>query len=385
MKQSGAPLKAAPLPENKVEAWSYRYQRICHDLYHRALVGPVFYVLAYVVTLTVSGYYILWPRLTSLPVLAYLLLWWLRYQHRPLMPGASAQAYLRWYRYQWVLVIVGAALWGAIAATIPFIERRPDSAVLVSLIATIAIATAASQVFSMHPIPSRICMLTLLLPTIFVCALPAVDLTSISVALSVYTAYLMANLRKFSQEYAQQIELEIELISSRSELAKVSMMDGLTGLQNRLSYEQAWPRTWHGAARKQDALALLVLDLDHFKAINDQHGHLIGDACLRHFAQILQQLAKRDSDFVARIGGEEFIMMLPATTANVAQKMAEQLRLTVQATPCCLDQLQVNMTVSVGVGVVNWDLDDKPETTFERVDHACYLAKYAGRNCVVLV
>lgn len=385
MKQFDAPLRETLLPEKLVEAQSYRYQRICHDLYYRALTGPVFYVLAYVLVLVVSGYYFLCPRYTPLPVLAYLFLWWLRYQHRPLKPGASADTYHRWYRYQWTLVIAGSALWGVIAATVPFFERKPDTAVLVSMIATIAIGTAASQVFPMHPVQSRFCILSLLLPSILVCALPSVNLLSISVTLSIYMTYLMVNLQKFSEEYTQQIELEFELISSRAELAKMTMMDGLTSLQNRLSYEQVWPHAWHGAARKQEALALLVFDLDHFKAINDAHGHLIGDACLRHFASILQQHARRDSDFVARIGGEEFIMMLPATTADAAQKMAEQLRLTVQATPCDLDQLHINMTVSVGVGVVNWSLDDHPEMTFDRVDHACYLAKSAGRNCVVLV
>lgn len=385
MKQSDAPQRESLLPERMVEAKRYRCQRICNDLYYRALTGPVFYVLAYVLVLIVSGYYFRCPRYTPLPVLAYLVLWWLRYQHRPLTVGASEQSYLSWYRYQWGLVIAGAALWGVIAATVPFFERKPDIAVLVSLIATIAIGTAASQVFPMHPIQSRFCILSLLLPTILVCALPSVDLFSVSVTLSIYTAYLMVNLQKFSEEYEKQIELEIELISSRAELAKMSMMDGLTGLQNRLSYDQVWPHTWHGASRKEDALALLMFDLDHFKAINDEYGHLVGDACLRHFAQILQKFAKRESDFVARIGGEEFVVILPSTTAQAAQIMAEQLRLTLEATPCDLESLQINMTVSVGVGVVNWAIDDDPEVTFGRVDHACYLAKNAGRNCVVMV
>lgn len=384
MKRSGVPLKETLLSAQAGEESSYRQQRFCLDMYHRALIGPVFYVLSYILVLAVSGYYYRCPVFTPLPLIAFLVLWWLRYRHRPLPIGSSDAIYRIWFTHQWTLVLVGAALWGVIAATVPFFERKPDTAVLVSLIATIAMSTAASQVFCMHPVPSRICMLALLLPTMLVCALPVVGLRSISMTLAVYSLYLMVNLQKYAQEYEQQIDLELELINSRAELARMSMMDGLTGLQNRLSYEQVWPLAWHGAVRKRESLALLVFDLDHFKAINDEYGHLVGDACLRHFAQILQIHARRDSDFVARIGGEEFIMMLPATALDVAQAMAEQLRQNLAAAPCNLDLLQINMTVSIGVGVVNWTGDTDPEITFDRVDHACYLAKSAGRNCVVL-
>lgn len=384
MKRSGAPLKETLLSAQAGDESSYRRQRFCLDMYHRALIGPVFYVLSYILVLVVSGYYERCPRFVPLPMLAFLFLWWLRYQHRPLAMTASVSAYRTWFIHQWALVLLGATLWGLIAATVPFFERKPDTAVLVSLIATIAMGTAASQVFCMHPIPSRICMLALLLPTMLVCALPMVGLLSISITLAVYSLYLLVNLQKYAEEYQAQIDLEIELINSRAELARRSMMDGLTGLQNRLSYEQVWPQAWRGAVRQREALALLVFDLDHFKAINDEYGHLVGDACLRHFALILQAQARRDSDFIARIGGEEFIMMLPATAVEAAQSIAEQLRLNLAATPCRLDALHINMTVSIGVGVVNCLQDTDPEMTFDRVDHACYLAKSAGRNCVVL-
>ncbi len=385
MKRSGAPLKETLLSAQAGDESSYRQQRYCLDMYHRALIGPVFYVLSYLLVLGVSGYYERCPRFVPLPMLAFLVLWWLRYQHRPLAVGASDTAYRTWFNHQWALVLVGAALWGVIAATVPFFERKPDIAVLVSLIATIAMGTAASQVFCMHPVPSRICMLALLLPTLLVCAMPSVGLRSISMTLGVYLLYLLVNLQKYAHEYEQQIDLELELINSRAELARMSMMDGLTSLQNRLSYEQVWPQAWHSAMRKREALALLVFDLDHFKAINDQHGHLVGDACLRHFARILQAHARRDSDFVARIGGEEFIMMLPTTVAGSAQAMAEHLRQSLLSTPCKLDKLEINMTVSIGVGVLDHANDADPSVTFDRVDHACYLAKNAGRNCVVLV
>lgn len=384
MKEFGKMEQVAVSSVAAVNEQSYRDQRICRDLYHRALIGPVFYVLAYLTVLAIMMNYRPWSWPLALPIIAYCVLWWLRYQHRPLPPEASEKQYQRWFRFQWTLILFGTALWGAIAAAIPYLERKPNIAVLVAMIVTIAICTAASQTFSMHPLQSRICMVVILLPSVIVCAFPQVNLFAVSVTLLIYSAYLFLNLQKFAQEYGQQIELEIELMSSRAELAKMSMMDGLTGLQNRLSYEQIWPRTWHLAARKQEPLALMMLDLDHFKAINDQHGHLIGDACLRHFASVLQRYARRDSDFIARIGGEEFIMVLPATALNVAHYMAEQLRIGLESAPCMPDQLNIPMTVSIGVGIVDWSKDQDHSISFNRIDHACYLAKHAGRNCVVV-
>ena len=383
MTQSGAPAKNAIPVTQTLEAQDYRHQRMSHELYQHALIGPVFYILGYVLVVIVGGFYREGSWCLVFPIVAFALLWWLRFRHRPLEKGASLSDYRSWYCHQWALILMGALIWGLISGAVAYLERKPESAVLVSLITTIAMSAAASQTFAMHPMQSRVCILFFLLPSIMVFALPALQLRSISITLAIYSAYLMANLSKCSKEYAQQLEVEIELISSRAELARMSMTDGLTGLQNRLSYEQVWPRAWHGAARKKEALALMMFDLDHFKAINDQHGHMIGDACLRHFGQVLHSFARRDSDFVARIGGEEFIMLLPATTVEAAQMIAEKIRQNLASTPCFFGKIEVRMTVSVGVGTVDWDADFEPQSSFSRIDHACYLAKNAGRNCVV--
>ncbi|GGC64372.1 GGDEF domain-containing protein [Undibacterium terreum] len=366
-----------------LEADNYRAKRTCEDLYKRALIGPIFYLLGCALILAIAGYQRQWPLLSALPIVAFLLLWVLRYRHRAPVPGSPTEKYAHWKRRQWLLLHLGSMVWGAVPAIVGWLEGSPDSAVMVAVISTVAFGTAASQAFAMHPPQARITMLALMMPTAIVYVSPRLDLASTGITLFIYTFYLMANLKRSANEYAQQVETEIDLISSRAEVARVSLTDALTNLPNRLSYERAWAHTWHLAVRQRETLGLLVLDLDHFKQINDKYGHLGGDACLRHFADLLSLHVRRDSDIIARIGGEEFVVILPATTEDDASAMAEQLRTALMETPCRYEDAEISMTVSVGVGIVNLDADADPAATFSRVDLACYDAKGAGRNCVM--
>ncbi|MES2073943.1 MAG: GGDEF domain-containing protein [Pseudomonadota bacterium] len=374
----------APAPiEQALEAEHYKNRRACEDLYKRALIGPVFYLIACALILAITGYHRQWPLLAGLPVAVFLLLWWLRYRHRPPAKDAAAEQYTEWMRGQWRLIHVGSVVWGVIPALVGWQQGSPDSAVMVAAISTVAFGTAASQAFAMHPGQARISILIMTLPAVAVFALPALDLGSTGLTLFIYSFYLIANLRRSAKEYAQQVGTEIDLISSRAEIARLSLTDTLTGLPNRRSYERAWQQAWHLAARKHEALGLLMLDLDHFKQVNDKYGHLGGDACLRHFAELLRQHVRRDSDIIARIGGEEFVVILPATPADDAHTMAEQLRAALVATPCRFGEMTIAMTVSIGTGTVNWEADIDPSATFSRIDHACYQAKSVGRNCVM--
>ena len=383
MTESSADLNQ-PFPMAQAqEADHYRNKRTCGDLYQRALIGPVFYLIGCLLILAITGYQHRWPLLSALPIAAFLLLWLLRYRHRPPLPDAAAGKYAQWKREQWLLQHLGSVVWGVISALVGWQQGRPDSAVMVAAISTVAFGTAASQAFAMHPAQARITILMLMLPSAIVFALPALDLASTGLTLFIYTFYLMANLKRSANEYAQQVETEIDLISSRAEVARVSLTDALTGLPNRLSYERAWEQAWHLAVRNRETLGLLMLDLDHFKQINDKYGHLGGDACLRHFADLLRHYVRRDSDIIARIGGEEFVVILPASTESDAIAMAEQLRTALVATPCNFAGATIPMTVSIGVGTVALDADADPADTFSRVDLACYDAKGAGRNCVM--
>lgn len=127
-------------------------------------------------------------------------------------------------------------------------------------------------------------------------------------------------------------------------------------------------------------LALLLIDVDHFKRFNDNHGHLVGDECLKLVAAAIRGLERTD-DFTARYGGEEFALILPATTRDDAVKIAEQVRQAVENMDCrTLPTLANRLTVSIGVAVANTNMP--PRVLVEAADSALYLAKQGGRNCV---
>jgi diguanylate cyclase (GGDEF)-like protein len=130
----------------------------------------------------------------------------------------------------------------------------------------------------------------------------------------------------------------------------MTRVDALTGLANRRAYENVYPKAWQQVARARGDLAPLVCDLDHFKALNDGHGHLAGDACLQHFARLVEQCFRRESDLLARIGGEELVVVLPGSTAGDGERMAETLRARLEERPCEWQGKTVPMTVSIGVG-----------------------------------
>lgn len=158
--------------------------------------------------------------------------------------------------------------------------------------------------------------------------------------------------------------------------------DGLTGCINRTTFDALLANAVQRAARTQEPISLLMLDLDHFKAVNDQFGHRAGDGVLRSFAVVTREQL-RISDVLARVGGEEFCAILPDTDARGAVHVAESVRAAVQA--MAVDNLhgaQVTVTVSVGVACMASGSTMPPDQLYQRADEALYQAKVGGRNQV---
>lgn len=162
---------------------------------------------------------------------------------------------------------------------------------------------------------------------------------------------------------------------------KLATTDALTGLQNRRAFEDNLKVEHQRAKRYGKDFSLLLLDIDHFKKVNDTYGHVAGDAALKTLAFILEQQT-RDIDSVARFGGEEFIIILPETGESGALVVAERIRKTVSNTPFTLpDAREIEVTISIGIA--SHPLCTKhPESMLEQADRALYLAKNAGRNRV---
>jgi diguanylate cyclase (GGDEF)-like protein len=157
-----------------------------------------------------------------------------------------------------------------------------------------------------------------------------------------------------------------------------AQVDGLTGLANREKLDVELARSLSLADRSGQPLAVAMIDLDHFKRINDEHGHLVGDEVLRGLASRLAQ-GVRAMDTVGRWGGEEFLLLCPNTDAGGALAVAEKLRSAVAAEPFAEG---VSLTISLGVAIASGK--EAPDVMLDRADRALYEAKKAGRNRVML-
>jgi diguanylate cyclase (GGDEF)-like protein len=161
---------------------------------------------------------------------------------------------------------------------------------------------------------------------------------------------------------------------------RIATVDALTGLRNRRWLDDAFERQLDRAARAKEAVSLLMLDLDHFKSINDEHGHLIGDAVLGRVAHALS-VALRPQDLVARYGGEEFAVLLPGLGMAEALAVAERLRQAVEHMPAESGASPLP-PVTVSIGVTTRQGNETLAELLARADAAVYRAKVSGRNCV---
>lgn len=175
-----------------------------------------------------------------------------------------------------------------------------------------------------------------------------------------------------------------ELEAANAKLLEFSATDALTGLWNRGYFEEAFRTYCVEAFRYQQPLALLVMDIDHFKAFNDTYGHLVGDQCLRVVADTMASVVTRSPDLLARYGGEEFVAVLPDTTTEGAQCVAERIRKKMANAPFQVSDERITVTLSIGVTSRIPKSADMSQQLFEEADSALYQAKRADRNQVVV-
>lgn len=194
-------------------------------------------------------------------------------------------------------------------------------------------------------------------------------------ALTLVVAWLLASVQEHS--YRRSYKLEQALL-------RESRIDSLTGVDNRRSLEEQGRAALSLCHRQRQPLSVLMIDLDHFKSVNDAHGHLAGDAVLVAVASICRGLM-RESDRFGRWGGEEFLAILPDTSAEQAHALAERIRAAIQEATIDFEQAALHITASVGVagGEVADDLATHWTALIREADDAMYRAKASGRNRVV--
>jgi diguanylate cyclase (GGDEF)-like protein len=178
--------------------------------------------------------------------------------------------------------------------------------------------------------------------------------------------------------------LHKHLIEANQKLTDLNNFDGLTGVKNRSCFNQQFEHEWRRSQRSSNAVSLLMIDIDHFKSINDTYGHLGGDVCLKQVANLIKNAARRTTDGAFRYGGEEFAVLLAATDAAASIRVAESIRKLVEDGGIFFNDKPIAITVSIGVATVvpSETQEHSGEMLIVQADEALYQAKKNGRNRV---
>ncbi|AGI24871.1 PAS/PAC sensor-containing diguanylate cyclase [Pseudomonas sp. ATCC 13867] len=186
----------------------------------------------------------------------------------------------------------------------------------------------------------------------------------------------------FMFDISERKRAEEQLIQLQRQLEEYSYKDGLTGVANRRMFDSVLETEWASAQRSGQPLSLILLDIDYFKQYNDHYGHIQGDDCLRSVGKALAGALHRPRDFIARFGGEEFVLVLPETDGDAALQVAERCRRFIREQRIAHEQSSVAplLTISLGVGTAVPRAGDRPLDFVAAVDRLLYQAKQGGRN-----
>lgn len=350
----------------------------CRETLQRLRLGGPFYVLLWLLAGAACG---LWERarFTYVAVsVVFLLLVVARFRIKPLPAGATIDAARRRLDFIWGLLLSNAAVWGVMIGWL-LLTTTEESARTVAAISSYAFATAFAHNFAMRLGRAMLAVALLSLTTL--AALIAngsrYELVLVSV---LYLLYVSLALRRSHIEYLQRLDLEDELRRQRDLFEQQSRRDGLTGLANRRRFTAVF-EDWFEVARRDGApLILMILDLDHFKAVNDNHGHAAGDTCLRAFADALHGGFDAEAHMVARLGGEEFAVLVRGGDLQAMLRRADAFRRGLRDAAVC--GAVAAPTVSIGVAAFDPARHGEPGDLYREADAALYRAKGAGRDRV---
>ena len=269
--------------------------------------------------------------------------------------------------------------WGCLCATIMV---SPDAQDLrwMTLLCTVGITAGGTVIVALDAVLPLLYPLCTLGPTVLT-VLPLGGATNLAISglSAVLFAYSLGVSRMVGREYWARQRTQALLEQRAHELEALSRTDALTGIPNRLKFQEALTHAWRDARRRNESLAIAMVDLDYFKLINDTHGHPFGDQCLQAAARALESAMRRPYDLVARYGGEEFVVLMPNTDMACAAAVAERMLAAMRQVMIEHGEHLVQLSCSIGVAAQMPTLETQAESLVQQADEALYRAKQSGR------
>jgi diguanylate cyclase (GGDEF)-like protein len=301
-----------------------------------------------------------------------------------LTPSVAILAWLSWTssyarRYLPMARILAPIYFVGVATLIPIGMAHGDNQMAGFTVNLLAVLSFSGLMFR-ESLATAALMIIAFAVSALAAALPASTAIQSMIVL-VLTALVCATVQRDAEKSYRTGFLERALIG------ELVARDGLTGLMNRRTFDEHLLRVWQCAQRERRSIAILLIDIDHFKQYNDSFGHQAGDVALRRVARTIEEFARRPLDLAARFGGEEFAVVLYDLALSDVQDMAERICLRVQGLQIrrsMTDAVSAPVTISVGGGLVAPSLGRTPEGAVQLADEALYEAKRAGRNRVII-
>jgi diguanylate cyclase len=362
------------LPDLGILARSEKLQLLFHQSYPALFISTFNAILLLAILWSAQDHIVLIGWFTVLFTTALSRLY-IFTRYRQIKP--EGEAVLAWEKPYFATLILSSLIWGIGCVIIMPVDSPVHQAVIFYFL--IGMSGGAISVYSAHRSMTLVTVAAVLLPATG-WFLFQHDFVFVGMAIGAVIFFISAvrSANVLSTALQQNFLMTHELKKAKDDAEKLARFDELTGLYNRRAFYEHGNMLANHSQRNKEELAMVIMDIDNFKSINDHFGHAAGDAALRQIGKIMLQRLRK-SDVYARLGGEEFGMLLPATSPQKAAKLAEELRRVIAETPVIFNEEQFMITASFGVTAGQSDIDE----LVRHADMAMYQSKESGRNTVV--
>lgn len=351
---------------------SYLQQQVVKDIDQRTVNGTYIYFVAWCLIGGGTGFYeveplFFWTMASILLIAGLFRLGCYFYFQKNHQVSIQKQKHL-----QFVNVFIPTSVYSVIFA-MTMSSSNFEPLFLYVLMVVFALLSAGTSIFAPRKELSVLFIAVLTIPPILVALLSNNDKLLEATMLSLYSLYMLIQAGRLSGEY-------LTLIEQQFQLQQLNQLDGLSGIANRRCFDDTLVLFWKTHIRTEAQLSLLLIDIDHFKQVNDTYGHAAGDEVIIEVANVLKSSCKRETDLVARIGGEEFAVLIAINDFEQVKQIAERIRQRIETTRLEHDGQLINFTISIGIANTIPELNKNSSDYYKTADRCLYTAKESGRN-----